>query len=238
MQQDPEFHRTIYSEQPSELTARLCQCYRLVAKPLSEAPDDWHLVARSNVLQLRHPELGQVRLSSAELHRRAAARSRLPLARACGLRRGLRIHDAFAGWGSDGLTLWLMGAVVSMTERNVAVHAVLSERCLRMGSPIVPVCMDAADWIQHSGEEIDVLYLDPIFPPRRKTAKPSVRMQALEAIAESADPRRTFESAAGLVRERIVVKRRAHDPVLVPRIDWQIPGRSVRFDVYRAGSCR
>jgi 16S rRNA (guanine1516-N2)-methyltransferase len=80
----------------------------------------------------------------------------------------------------------------------------------------------------------DVVYLDPMFPGRSKRALPGKRLQVLAALAV-ADPRPLslwLEAAVAAARHRVVLKRRSKDP-LVARPDWQIRGRTVRFDVYR-----
>jgi 16S rRNA (guanine1516-N2)-methyltransferase len=89
------------------------------------------------------------------------------------------------------------------------------------------------------GDEFDTVYLDPMFPPRDKTALPRKSAQVLgDLLGESdVDLRDVVPAAAQRARRRVVVKRRRHDATCL-KPDWQIVGRSVRFDVYRgiAGS--
>lgn len=224
----------IYSDESSEIGEMLVRNFGFHKKSLADAPQSWHLASVSNKLLLCHPETGRVQLTNADLNRRMASGRRLLLARACGFRHGLRVHDAYAGWGSDGLVLARLGAVVSMTELSGIVHAMLFERCLRLGLGIEPLRMNAADWIRDYGNEVDVVYLDPLFPERRKTAKPSLRMQALAAVGEESNPLEAFFIARDRVRERVVVKRRRHDAELFPHPNWKISGSKVRFDVYRS----
>ena len=88
------------------------------------------------------------------------------------------------------------------------------------------------------GEQFDTVYLDPMFPPRDKTALPRKSAQVLgDLLGESGDDLHDLVSAAiRRARGRVVVKRRRHDATCA-QPDWQIIGRSVRFDVYR-GSAR
>ena len=227
---------TFYTDRMSEIGEILIENFGFRQRPLADAPRDWHLTNVSGKLLLHHPSTGRVQLTNADLNRRVALGRQLPLARACGVRNGLRVLDAFAGWGSDGLVLARLGAVVSMTELSGIVHAMLLERCLRLGTDVVPLRLSAADWLRDHGDEIDVVYLDPLFPKRRKTAKPALRMQALAAVGVVCNPLETFFLARGRVAERVVVKRRQHDPELVPNPDWKVSGRTVRFDVYRTAA--
>ena len=83
--------------------------------------------------------------------------------------------------------------------------------------------------------EFDVIYFDPMFPVRGKTALPGKRMQYLAGLLGD-DPPFTgslVELGRRQARSRVVVKRRSKDPVIA-RPDWQITGRTVRYDVYRA----
>ena len=78
-------------------------------------------------------------------------------------------------------------------------------------------------------------YLDPMFPPRRKHALPDKSMQLLREMAEpdGLDLAQRLEQARAAARQRVVVKRRPHDPA-AGRPDWQLRGGRIRFDVYRA----
>jgi 16S rRNA (guanine1516-N2)-methyltransferase len=83
-------------------------------------------------------------------------------------------------------------------------------------------------------EEFDTVYLDPMFPPREKAALPRKSAQMLGDLLGAADGHlpELVSAATARARGRVVVKRRRHDATWL-RPDWQILGRSVRFDVYR-----
>jgi 16S rRNA (guanine1516-N2)-methyltransferase len=92
---------------------------------------------------------------------------------------------------------------------------------------------DALDALRR-GECFDVVYLDPMFPVRRKGALPRLKAQLLADVALplEIDEATLVDVARIRARERVVLKRRGRDPsVAVP--DWQIRGTRVRFDVYR-----
>ena len=78
-------------------------------------------------------------------------------------------------------------------------------------------------------------YLDPMFPPRHKRALPDQSMQLLRELAQpdGLGLAERLEQARAAARQRVVVKRRIHDPA-VGRPAWQLRGGRIRFDVYRA----
>ena len=177
---------------------------------------------------------------SGEVRRRARQGRRGALARACGARPGLVVHDALAGWGTDGLLLAMLGCRVHMTETHPDVCAVLAARVRATALPAscsVPSwqCGDARDcWAEG---RFDVIYLDPMFGDHPSGALPALRMQALAALAgETGDAElaKMLVAARSSATSRVVIKRRRRAPPVVTP-DWRILGRSVRFDVYRAG---
>lgn len=169
------------------------------------------------------------------------------LLRACGLRRQdaaaeMRVLDAMAGWGVDGLVLAASGACVTLVELDPLLHATVEDLIRRMGTRNArAVCGDG--YASLDGEPgFDIVYLDPMFPERNKHALPGKRMQLtgalLRARALSGAPvdevplDAWLEAAIRAARARVVVKRRLKDPA-DRRADWQIRGRTVRYDVYR-----
>lgn len=175
----------------------------------------------------------------AELHlpdirRRLRQGRRSALARACAAAPGVRVHDAFAGWGTDGLVLAALGCVVHMSERSPQVFRLL--RCRleqetggRRG--VTSALEDARSRWRQPGA-FDVVYLDPMFGTHPKTALPGKHMQVLASLAAAVENLDAALQAARRTGARVVLKRRAGAKALL-RPDWRIVGSSVRFDVYR-----
>ena len=172
--------------------------------------------------------------------RRARAGRRTALAKACGAAPGLRVHDAMAGWGTDGLVLAALGCVVHMSERESVVHELLDARVAAMAgrlehiASVTTACEDGRDaWAEAT---FDVIYFDPMFGPHPKSAAPAKRMRVLAALAREtpdAELIALIEAARKPAKNRVVVKRRANAPTL-GEPHWSVRGRSVRFDVYRS----
>ena len=175
------------------------------------------------------------RLPDVQLRLRDGKRS--ALARACGAAQGLRVHDALAGWGTDGLVLAALGCAVHMSERNPFVFQILQERVARSpwcGS-ITCALEDARERWRGADGDFDVVYLDPMFGAHPKRARSAKHMQVLAALAGpigEGELAALIAAAKSAASSRLVVKRRGTAaPVGEP--DWAIRGRSIRFDVYR-----
>lgn len=173
---------------------------------------------------------------------RARAGPQLALARACGIRSRtaasarLRVHDALAGWGTDGLVLAALGCAVHMSECKAAVYQRLCQRLAAEAAPAdeVTVALEDARERWQLSTKFDVIYLDPLFGPHPKTALPARHMQVLADIAEPVEDLGAFiDQACAATRGRVVVKRRrSASTVGVPA--WHIDAKTVRFDIYRA----
>lgn len=227
-----------------------------------EAPDEHaglHLRYGGGVLALaRGNDTRGVFVARPDVERRVSGA--FALGRACGIRRDspIDILDATAGLGLDGLALAVAGQRVVLAERVAALWAMLVNLIERL-SPVEAEArwLDCAELLSdrvtatggegsHGESIFDVVYLDPMFPTRNKSALPGKRMQLVGALLEGEKPfdLDLLEAARWHARQRVVLKRRLKDPVCF-KPDWQIKGRTVRYDVYtgRAGredqpSCR
>ena len=86
----------------------------------------------------------------------------------------------------------------------------------------------------------DVVLLDPMFPPIGKKALPNRGLQHLRQLTQAslvgnASAEDELPELLALAKAhcsgRVVIKRRLKDRV-TGRVDFQIKGKSVRFDVY------
>ncbi len=198
------------------------------------------------------PSLGSVSVDFDD--RSLAWRQRHPtqpeaLLKAVGIRGGqaLRVLDATAGFGLDAFMLANAGCEVQMLERNAWVHALLADGLQRAAGSEDERVRKAASRMHllHAdstlvgpellGEVPDVVYLDPMFPERRrKSAKVKKPMAMLQLLLEAEpDAPGMLAWAMGLGAKRVVVKR----PRIAGFLDggkpsYQLPGSSSRFDVY------
>ena len=211
------------------------QHFQIVRKPGGREP--FHLAYEHGVLRLvKQGDRKGIWVEDGDIRRRLAGD--FLLGRACGIRSGQRLSilDATAGMGLDGLALVRAGQSVHLLEREPALWALLGnllER-LALSAPDVRLSLKDSREELSQGGEYDVVYLDPMFPPRSKSALPGKRMQYLAELLGGGEPVdvHLIDSARDAARMRVVVKGRVKDaPPVTP--DWSIRGRSVRYDVYR-----
>ncbi len=183
--------------------------------------------------------------SGAMRHRRRGGQNEL-LGRAVGVgkRESLRVLDATAGLARDGFVLADLGCRVLLCERHPLIHALLSDGLARARASDdswlagVAERMDLVhgDASALSLRDIDVIYLDPMFPERSKQAAVKADLALLQDVLQE---ERQDEAAAlldwALQQDvaRIVVKR----PLRAPDLGGRTPshalrGKAVRFDVH------
>ncbi len=187
----------------------------------------------------------EVRLSfdSATMrHRRRGGQNEL-LGRAVGVKadRKPRIWDATGGMGRDAFVLADLGCEITLNERvpvlawllNEAIAAASVSSHEQMRSAAGRMAVVAGDSCQFAVPSDAVLYLDPMFPQRKKAA--AVRKEAvmLQRLAGGHDTEHLWDWAWAQPVERIVVKRPLRAPVLgAQRPSHTLSGKSVRFDVF------
>lgn len=165
------------------------------------------------------------------------------IARACGLKQGQRpvIYDVTGGLGRDSFMLARLGCQVTCIERHPEIAAALDDAFLRakQAFPDLDVTFIHADAIDilkalAKANYPDVIYLDPMFPERKKSALVKQEMRELrELVGDDDDAVDLFELALTKAKQRVVVKRSRLAPQLSDAApDIQYKGQSSRFDVY------
>lgn len=182
---------------------------------------------------------------SALLRRSADGLKRQDLIKAIGAKGAARpaVLDATAGLGSDGFLMAAAGCKVLMLERSPVVHALLADGLRRGAAADSPSSETVAHMslLKHdlnagmlSGDRFDVVYLDPMFPADRKTARSGKGMYLLqELLGPASDEAELFRRAAEMASRRIVVKRGKRSPEITDeKPDICFRGSSSRYDVY------
>ena len=177
-----------------------------------------------------------VDFNSTDIQRRLAAGKSLPLVRAVagrgdahGSSERLTVIDATAGLGRDAFTLSKAGLRVIAIERSPVVAALLRDGLQRANSDVEMHAGDAIEFMRE--HHADVVYLDPMFPERRKSALVKKEMQYFQALLGEDDAEGLFKAAKYCATKRVVIKRPTHAPELA-KANHTIPGKTVRFDVY------
>ena len=181
--------------------------------------------------------------SAAMQHRRRGGHNEM-LGRAVGLKADRRplIWDATGGLGRDAFVLADLGCEVTICER-VPVLAWLLEQALQAAavSGVDQVREAAQRMVVRAGDSRmlrapakSVIFLDPMFPQRKKAAAVKKESAMLQHLADQADDGESlWQWAWDQPVERIVVKRPLRAPILGHiRPAHTLKGKSVRFDVF------
>ncbi len=156
------------------------------------------------------------------------------LSRACGgPGRGQTLLDPFGGYGLDAMTLALSGYAVTVVEHERIIWLLLQDAIERQGLSLQSEHGDGLVFLTDDAKQWDVVYLDPMFPLRHKRALPNRGLQHLQSLTSNfrVDIELCLTLAQERAKRRVVLKRRAKDPV-IGRPTHQIKGQAVRFDVY------
>ncbi len=170
------------------------------------------------------------------------------LLKAAGVKHGqsCQVLDATAGFGLDAFLFASAGAQVILIERSAILHAMLADGLARgamsaddkVRSAVARMRLlhgdSAAMMLEQGKMPVDIVYLDPMFPERKKSAKVKKNMALLQKLLHSeAQAEHLLANALQLANKRVVVKRPRHAPFLEERKpSFSQEGKSSRFDVY------
>ena len=175
------------------------------------------------------------------------------------------VVDATAGFGADACALAQLGHRVTALERHPVVAALLRDgvdRAIRAGgfapdgrspwTPIEVIETDATEWCRGRTPQTgipDVIHLDPMFPPRRKSSaavrKSAEILRFLAGTGTTDDDaaRSLFGAVASMYtaaaetheqRGRVILKRPPEAPLLAGPPTYSARGKLIRYDVYAA----
>jgi len=166
-----------------------------------------------------------------------------PLARAVG-RDAETVVDATAGMGHDATLLALMGYDVIAVERSPVLAALLCdgiEHARRdpafaeaLGDRLRVIVGDARDVLGTIDPPPDTIYVDPMFPPRRKASalpKKAIRL-VRRLVGPEPDAAGLLAVARAVARQRVVVKRPTSAEPVAPDASHTVSCKLVRYDVY------
>jgi 16S rRNA (guanine1516-N2)-methyltransferase len=153
------------------------------------------------------------------------------------------IIDATGGWAGDAMLMCLQGYTVTVIERLPLMAALIEEAFWRLAKSeyvannpiVVPTVLwgNAAELLANFVGEVDCVYLDPMFPTRKKKkAASNKQMQLLQWLAGADCDASDVAAIAKQRFPRLAVKRPDHaEPLLaVPAI--QFSSKLVHYDVY------
>jgi 16S rRNA (guanine1516-N2)-methyltransferase len=151
--------------------------------------------------------------------------------------------DATAGLGRDAFLLARHGFRVEMIEVNPVVAALLADglaraRCLAHLQTVAERIRlrsgNGVELLAELHEMPEVIYLDPMFPERTKSAKVKQNLRLLQHLdAHSIAPEPLLQAALAVGAKKVVVKRPLKGPHLGGREpSYTLKGKAIRFDIY------
>jgi len=165
------------------------------------------------------------------------------LAQAIG-RKTKTVVDATTGWAQDSLNIFRMGYDLICIERSPVMVELLTDGFTRLSQldwvkrlnllpPQLFAC-NAIDRLAIWESAPDCIYLDPMFPPKRKKSalakKPMMLLRDL--LGDDNDKEQLFESAFKAAGKRVVVKSSDYAAPLGGKPNESFQGKLLRYDVY------
>lgn len=202
------------------------------------------------LLQQREAKLGGISVDFVEgknAHRRQFGGGRgEAIAKAVGLNKGVipTVFDVTAGLGRDAFVLASLGCTVYLFERHPMVAALLFDGLQRgqadselgqwLGQRMQLRFMSAADALTQTEQTPDVVYLDPMYPHREKSALVKKEMRVFQGlVGADVDADSLLELALAKAKRRVVVKRPDYAEPLANRAPHSvIATKKNRFDLY------
>jgi 16S rRNA (guanine1516-N2)-methyltransferase len=168
------------------------------------------------------------------------------IAKAVGVQPGMRprVLDATAGLGRDGFVLASLGCAVTLIERQPLIAALLEDGLARargdreVGPIVAQMQLLTGNAIElmdaWEGEPPQVIYLDPMFPHRDKSALVKKEMRLFRPfVGDDLDAPALLAAALALASHRVVVKRPRKAPIIAGATPgYALEGKSSRYDIY------
>ena len=150
--------------------------------------------------------------------------------------------DATAGLGEDSLLLAAAGFTVTMFEQDPVIAALLHDALERAASDpqlagvaarMTLVEGDSVMGLRDLGFSPDVVFLDPMFPERTKSAAVKKKFQLLHHLERPCDNEgEMLDAALAACPRKVVIKRPPKGPWLAgAKPSHSIAGKAVRYDV-------
>ena len=150
--------------------------------------------------------------------------------------------DATAGLGEDSLLLAAAGFAVTMFEQDPVIAGLLRDALERAADEpqladvvarMTLVEGDSVAGLRELGLSPDVVFLDPMFPERTKSAAVKKKFQLLHHLERPCDNEAELLAAALAARPRkVVIKRPPKGPWLAgAKPSHSLAGKAVRYDV-------
>ena len=149
--------------------------------------------------------------------------------------------DAAAGMGEDAMLLAAAGYEVYLFEQNPVIAALLRDALRRAKAhPVLGELVgrmhftegDSIALMPRLSVQPELVYLDPMFPPRRKSGLIHKKLQLIQKLEQPCSAEEELLAAAmALHPKKIIVKRPLNGACLAGRKpSYTVKGKAIRYD--------
>lgn len=154
------------------------------------------------------------------------------------------IVDATGGWAQDSLALFRMGYQVATIERSPVMAELIRDGYQRLAqkdwvikrelTPPQLLVGNAIELLANLPERPDCIYLDPMFPAKKKQSAATRKSMAIlrDILGDDLDREQLFAAALAATGKRVVVKSPDHAEPLAGKPSESYQGKLLRYDVY------
>ena len=155
--------------------------------------------------------------------------------------RPLRILDATAGLLGDSMIMLALGHSVTAYEQSKILYTMLNNELNQFSetdSNLLNFQLINSNVCEtkFSEESFDVIYFDPMYPEDRASSARRSDLKKINSILEieglASEPESTFTYLRNIPSTKLIVKRPLKADAFEGSINYQITGKSVRFDIY------
>lgn len=158
----------------------------------------------------------------------------------------LTIIDATAGLGEDSFLLAAAGFNVILFERDEVIASLLADGLKRAlndeltfdaASRMTLRCEDSIKALPTLNGVADIVFLDPMFPERTKSAEVKKKFQLIHRLEKPCeDEKELLDAAYSANPERIIIKRPLKGPYLCDKKpSYSLSGKAIRYDCIALG---
>ncbi|PKM37824.1 MAG: hypothetical protein CVV06_03835 [Gammaproteobacteria bacterium HGW-Gammaproteobacteria-10] len=231
------------------LAERLGVPLRVTSEPNFDQLESFYLTWRDGVLKLLDRELLKKGGLAVDIEPRPGeqrswpAPKNTPLGQALG-RKTQTVVDATTGWGQDSLHIFRMGYSLRCIERSPVMVELLQDAFRRLGelewvknlSLELPelIAGNAIEILAGLDEHPDCIYIDPMFPPKRKKSALAKKSMTIlqELLGDDPDKDELFSAAMQSAAKKVVVKSPDYAEPLGGKPSQSFQGKLLRYDVY------
>ena len=154
----------------------------------------------------------------------------------------LSIFDSTAGLLTDSMIFLSLGHKVVAVEQSKIIYSLVKDAILRAKNKIpelknlIFLNDNSLDVYKSMSKGFDVIYLDPMYPILKHNIKKSGELNAIRSILEienlSNDEDSMINDFMRLDYKKIILKRPLKSKKIYSNINYQVKGRTTRFDIY------